>query len=188
APETKLAIDGYIAAGGTYGICTGRMTGSILPRAKELGLKGLVASYQGSVVSDIVSGALLVDGFIPFDGAVKICKVFEEMGLHTHVYTLDKFYVNMDDEALSMYESVCSVKGDVVLREPLSALVAREKLKVRKVLAMVEPADKKRIFSAVEKALGEEFYVTYSAASLVEITSKTFSKGSAVRFMADYYH
>ena len=72
--------------------------------------------------------------------------------------------------------------------EPLSALVAREKLKVRKVLAMVEPADKKRIFSAVEKALGEEFYVTYSAASLVEITSKTFNKGSAVRFMADYYH
>ena len=188
APETKLAIDGYIAAGGKFGICTGRMTGSILPRAKELGLKGLVASYQGSVVSDIESGALLVDGFIPFDGAVKICKVFEEMGLHTHVYTLDKFYVNMDDEALSMYERVCSVKGDVVLSEPLSALVAREKLKVRKVLAMVEPADKKRIFSAVEKALGEEFYVTYSAASLVEITSKTFKKGSAVRFMADYYH
>ena len=198
APETKLAIDGYIAAGGKFGICTGRMTGSILPRAKELGLKGLVASYQGSVVSDIESGALLVDGFIPFDGAVKICKVFEEMGLHTHVYTLDKFYVNMDDEALSMYERVCSVKGDVVLSEPLSALVAREKLKVRKAAVaaavflptrpMVEPADKKRIFSAVEKALGEEFYVTYSAASLVEITSKTFNKGSAVRFMADYYH
>ena len=95
APETKLAIDGYIAAGGKFGICTGRMTGSILPRAKELGLKGLVASYQGSVVSDIESGALLVDGFIPFDGAVKICKVFEEMGLHTHVYTLDKFYVHV---------------------------------------------------------------------------------------------
>lgn len=37
APETKLAIDGYIAAGGKFGICTGRMTGSILPRRKSSG-------------------------------------------------------------------------------------------------------------------------------------------------------
>ena len=70
--ETKSAIDGYIAAGGTFGICTGRMTGSILPRAKELGLKGLVSSYQGSVITDIESGKLLVDGYIPAENAAEI--------------------------------------------------------------------------------------------------------------------
>lgn len=50
--ETKSAISGYIAAGGTFGICTGRMYTSILPRAKALGLKGIVASYQGSVLTE----------------------------------------------------------------------------------------------------------------------------------------
>ena len=53
---TKRKIDEYIAAGGTFGICTGRMFTSILPRARELGLKGLVASYQGSVITDIKGG------------------------------------------------------------------------------------------------------------------------------------
>ena len=33
--RNETAIDGYIAAGGTFGICTGRMTGSILPRARK---------------------------------------------------------------------------------------------------------------------------------------------------------
>lgn len=185
--ETKSAIDGYIAAGGTFGICTGRMTGSILPRAKDLGLKGLVASYQGSVITDIESGKLLVDGYIPAEHAAEICRVFEGLKLHTHVYTLDEFFVNMQDEALEMYENVCKVKGNVIANEPLSSFVLKRGFKVRKVLAMVYPEEKKRIFGIVSEALGEKFYVTYSAASLVEITSRQYSKGTAVRFMADYY-
>ena len=185
--ETKSAIDGYIAAGGTFGICTGRMTGSILPRAKELGLKGLVSSYQGSVITDIESGKLLVDGYIPAENAAEICRVFEGLNLHTHVYTLDEFFVNRQDEALEMYENVCKVKGNVVTDEPLSSFVLKKGFKVRKVLAMVYPEEKKRIFGIVSEALGDKFYVTYSAASLVEITSRQYSKGTAVRFMADYY-
>ena len=185
--ETKSAIDGYIAAGGTFGICTGRMTGSILPRAKELGLKGLVSSYQGSVITDIESGKLLVDGYIPAENAAEICRVFEGLNLHTHVYTLDEVFVNRQDEALEMYENVCKVKGNVVTDEPLSSFVLKKGFKVRKVLAMVYPEEKKRIFGIVSEALGDKFYVTYSAASLVEITSRQYSKGTAVRFMADYY-
>ena len=185
--ETKSAIDGYIAAGGTFGICTGRMTGSILPRAKELGLKGLVSSYQGSVITDIESGKLLVDGYIPAENAAEICRVFEGLNLHTNVYTLDEFFVNRQDEALEMYENVCKVKGNVVTDEPLSSFVLKKGFKVRKVLAMVYPEEKKRIFGIVSEALGDKFYVTYSAASLVEITSRQYSKGTAVRFMADYY-
>ncbi|MBS1401077.1 MAG: HAD family phosphatase [Firmicutes bacterium] len=184
---TKRKIDEYIAAGGTFGICTGRMFTSILPRARELGLKGLVASYQGSVITDIESGKLLVDGYLPADEAAEICKVFERLDLHTHVYTLNEFYVNRRDEALSLYEKICNVKGNVVEEEPLSGLVLRKALKIRKVLAMVYAEDKKRIFENVLKALGEKFYVTYSAANLVEVTSRAYSKGTAVKFMADYY-
>ena len=123
---TKRKIDEYIAAGGTFGICTGRMFTSILPRARELGLKGLVASYQGSVITDIESGKLLVDGYLPADEAAEICKVFERLDLHTHVYTLNEFYVNRRDEALSLYEKICNVKGNVVEEEPLSGLVLRK--------------------------------------------------------------
>lgn len=184
---TKKKIDEYIAVGGTFGICTGRMFTSILPRARELGLKGLVASYQGSVITDIESGALLVDGYIPAEAAAEICKVFEKLDLHIHVYTLNEFYVNRRDEALEVYEKICNVKGNVIEKEPLSAFVFRNALKIRKVLAIVRIEDKKRIFKTVSDELGEKFYVTYSTANLVEVTGRTYSKGTAVKFMAEYY-
>lgn len=187
APETQKAISGYIADGGTFGICTGRMYTSILPRARELGLKGLVSSYQGSVISDIESGKLLVDGYIPVEDAAEICRVFESMNLHIHLYELEHFYVNRRDEALAAYESVCRVKGEVIENCPLSKLVLSRKPKIRKVLALVPEEEKAAVYEQTKKALGDRFYVTYSAACLVEVTNKTYSKGTAVRFMADYY-
>lgn len=187
AEETQKAISDYTAAGGTFGICTGRMFTSILPRARELGLKGLVSSYQGSVVTDIESGKLLVDGYIPAEEAAEICKAFEELGLHIHLYELDRFYVNMRDEALAAYESVCRVKGEVVTDEPLSSFVLKKKPKIRKVLAVVTPEEKLRVYKTIAEKLGDRFYVTYSTAYLVEVTSGRYSKGTAVKFMADYY-
>ncbi len=187
APETRRAISDYTAAGGTFGICTGRMYTSILPRARELGLKGLVSSYQGSVVTDIESGNILVDGYIPAEDAAEICRVFESMNLHIHLYELERFYVNRRDEALEEYEKTCGVKGEVVESEPLSGLVLKQNLRVRKVLALVPAEEKMSVFRETERALGEKFYVTYSAAQLVEVTSKRYSKGTAVRFMAEYY-
>lgn len=187
APETREAIAGYVAAGGTFGICTGRMYTSILPRARELGLKGPVASYQGSVIADIESGKLLVDGYIPAEDAAEICRVFESMDLHIHLYELEHFYANRRDEALADYERVCNVKGEVVETEPLSAFVLRKRPKIRKVLAMVTAEEKQRVYRKAAELLGDRFYVTYSAAFLVEVTSKTYSKGTAVRFMAEHY-
>lgn len=187
AEETRAAISAYTAAGGTFGICTGRMLTSILPRARELGLKGLVASYQGSVITDIESGALLVDGYIPAEEAAEICKAFEELGLHIHLYELDKFYVNRQDEALAAYEEVCRVKGEIVTGEPLSSFVLKKKPKIRKVLAMVEPEEKLKVYKTIAEKLSDSFYVTYSTAYLVEVTSRRYSKGTAVKFMADYY-
>ena len=186
--ETKSAISGYIAAGGTFGICTGRMYTSILPRAKALGLKGIVASYQGSVLTDIETEKMLVDGYISAEDAARICRVFEKLDLHIHLYELEKFYVNKADEALEAYEKVCNVKGEVVTSEPLSEFVLRKKPKIRNVLAMVTAEQKQADYQKAKEELGDEFYVTYSAAFLVEVTGKQYSKGTAVRFLADYYH
>ena len=187
AQETKDVIDGYMGAGGRFALCTGRTPSSILPRAKELGLKGLVACYQGSVVMDIETGELKQDGFLPTDGAVEICQAMEEMGLHVHVYELYQYYSNMDDDALKLYEKISGVKGVVCNEKPLSAFVKDSGMKVCKVLALVAPEEKEKVYQALQKRFGNEFYVTYSAAFLVEITSRRYSKASAVECIADYY-
>ena len=48
--RVKDVIDEYIAAGGIFAVCTGRMLASILPQVRALGLKGLVAAYQGTEI------------------------------------------------------------------------------------------------------------------------------------------
>ena len=187
AEETKKTIDEYMRLGGRFAICTGRTLSSILPRANELGLKGLVACYQGSVIADIETGELKADGFLPTDGAAAICRAMEELGLHIHVYEMNKYYSNMDDAALKAYEKISGEKGIVYEEKPLSSWILERGIKVRKVLALVAPEEKAAVYQALESRFGNDYYVTYSAAFLVEITSRKYSKGSAVRFIADYY-
>jgi hydroxymethylpyrimidine pyrophosphatase-like HAD family hydrolase len=111
----------------------------------------------------------------------------EAMGLHVHVYELYEYYSNMDDDALKLYEKISGVKGVVYTDKPLSVLIREKGMKVRKVLALVAPQEKEGIYQALEKRFGNEFYVTYSAAFLVEITSRQYSKASAVERIAEYY-
>lgn len=187
AEETKKTIERYVAAGGKFAVCTGRMTAGIVNQAKNLGLKGLLASYQGSVVTDIESGEILVDGFIPLPNAQKICRLLEAMGLHFHVYDIDNYYSNRQDGLLKSYESVLGVKAIIENEKPLSELIAEKRMKVRKILCLVNPEEKLSVYRALEERLGQDYYVTYSSVALVEITSKEFSKATAVRFLADRY-
>ena len=104
APETIRAIEEYIANGGKFGICTGRMLYSILPRANELGLKGLISAFQGSAIADIETQKLIVDAGISPEETFEICKTLEKEDLHIHLYDEKNFYVNKVDEHLRYYE------------------------------------------------------------------------------------
>ena len=186
APETRRAIAEYIEAGGKFALCTGRMTDSLLLQAKDLGLKGLAAGYQGSSIVDIETGKVLVDGGLLAEEAAEICKLLEEDNLHIHLYLSDGFYSNMDDDALHLYEKITGVCGKV-LQKPASEFVLERNEKVKKVLAMVHAKDRSWVYSKAQERLGDKYYITYSSAHLVEILSKNYTKGTAVKLIADYY-
>ena len=184
---TLAQIERYKADGGHFALCTGRTLSSALLIAKELGLTGLLACFQGSVVADIQSGELVVDGgLMPLDAA-RICRLLEEMGLHFHVYDTYEYYSNANDEWLRHYESVVKVKARVIDNEPLSAFVERTKMPVRKVLVLVDPEKREGVYKAIAQRFGQEFYVTYSAAFLVEITNASYSKATALERIAKHY-
>lgn len=69
----------------------------------------------------------------------------------------------------------------------MADFVVQNGIQPQKILAMVEPEQKAAVFEKTAQLLGEDFYVTTSAGALVEITKKGCDKGSAVRFLADYY-
>ena len=187
AKETKEAIERYRKDGGNFAICTGRTIDSILPRVKELGLTGLVACFQGSVIVDVDSEKLLVDGSLPLAGVIEICRFLEVFSAHINVYTDEAYYSNQENEFLSLYERIAGVKAAVIRDMPLSQFVAERGLKVRKILVLVPPERKEGVYHMLEQRFGEEYYVTYSASFLVEVTGRQYSKASAVRFIADAY-
>jgi len=186
--ETKVKIHEYINAGGKFVVCSGRLLKSVYNEVNKLELTGLVGAFQGAVIGELPSEKVLVEGYIPTREAVRICQKCEELQLHTHVYELDVFYTNVVDEQLADYEKLCGVKGVPVLNEPLSALIERKRMHVQKILVLVKQEDKKRVYEVLNEAFGEEFYVTYSAAFLVEITNKKYSKGTALQYIANYYN
>ena len=184
--ETKKTIEKYRADGGVFCICTGRTPKSILPQARALGLNGLVSTFQGSVIMDIETGALLRDGYMPQETAVAVCQMMEGMGLHIHIYELDEYYANGAGEVLAMYERISGVKG-IVSEKPLSELIVEKNMKVRKILSIVPTEARQGILDTIASAYGKECYVTYSTDFLVEVSSKEYSKGTAVQFIANHY-
>ena len=183
----KQAITQYIKAGGKFAISTGRMPAGILPRARELGLKGLVSCCQGAIIADIVSGKVIMDGRIPYETTLAAVQKMEEMGLHIHVYDQWEYYCNMDDEALKIYERAVKSKATLILDRKMSDFVKEKRLCSYKILAMVRAEDNDRILNALAAENFEGCGVTRSSSFLVEVVNKQYSKGTAIAFLAEHF-
>lgn len=187
--ENRRAIERYRSAGGIFAICTGRGLTSIVPRLADVGMReGLVVAYQGATIADIATGKLIKDDAFTREQAIRVARLLEENGRHVHIYTVDKLYSNMADEALAMYEKICGVKAEIVTDLPLSELIVRKDLRIVKELAMVNKEDRFPLAKWLEERLGREFFVTCSSDFLVEVMPAGQSKGKAVDFLCGYYH
>ena len=183
----RKAIAEYVAAGGKFAVSTGRLPAGILPRVRELGLKGFVCCCQGAIIMDIESGEVILGGTLSEEITIEICKKMEEMDLHIHVYDLWDFYCNKDDFALKIYENAIKAKAKLVTDKPISEFVKERKLGSYKVLAMVEAKDNERILEELAAQNFPGCDVTKSDNFLVEVINKNYSKGTAVEFLAKHF-
>lgn len=183
---TRRAIARYVRDGGRFVVSTGRMPSGIVPQIRALGLHGLTACGQGSVILDVDSEECVFENRLSNETAIAVCRRMETMGLHIHVYDLWEYYSNADDAALAEYQRATRCKA-VVVSQKISDFVAERRLQPYKILAIVPPSENE----AVQKILTEmqlpECFVTRSGASLVEVGSVKNSKGTAAAFLAEYY-
>ena len=183
----KRAIAEYMSAGGAFAISTGRMPYGILPRAEELGLRGLVSCCQGAIIADIATKEFVFEDTIPYETTLAVVEKMEAMGLHIHLYGAWEYYCNMDDLALQYYENAVGYKATLVLDRPLSQFVKERKLCSYKILAMVEPKDNAQVLNELAMEQFAGCSVTKSAEFLVEVINAKHSKGTAIVFLANYF-
>ncbi len=187
AEKDKKAIAEYIENGGIFAVSTGRLPIGILPRVRELGLKGMLCCCQGAIIMDIESGAPILNGKLSLETTIAVVRKMEEMGLHIHVYDQWFYYSNMDDAALKFYENAVRVKAKLVLDKPLSQFIEENELRSYKILAMVKAEDNERVMRVLSAEGFAGCEITRSGDFLVEVVNASYSKGTAVQYLADYY-
>lgn len=186
--NVRNAINEYVSCGGIFAVCTGRMLRSILPRVRELGLTGLVAAYQGSVIADIESGKLLRQNSLSVQDGAVICAFAEKYGFTCNTYSDEVLYTSIPagDKRITVYEDVTGVKA-VNINGKMSKFVLEHNLACNKITFLVYPKDRERLFNILNSEFSERFDVTCSAVCLVEISPKGDDKGLALKFIADYF-
>ena len=185
--ENKEMIRSYMEVGGHFAISTGRLPMGILPRVKELGLKGVVSCCQGSILLDIESGKTIMEGRLSYETTLAIVEAMEKLQLHIHIYDTWEYYSNRADDALKFYEHAVGIKAKLITDKPMSQFIRENKFQSCKVLAMVAEEDNARVMQAMQEANFDGCAVTKSSKYLVEVINATYSKATAVEFLAKWY-
>ncbi len=186
--EVRRAISQYVEDGGIFAVCTGRILASILPQVRQLGLKGLVAACQSSVIADIQTGQFIRHGGLTSKQTSEICAAIESLNQTVHAYSDEVFYSDMpeDNEYLKMYEKIIGVKAEHP-DLPLSQFVLREGVSCQKVASLCFSQDRDMIYKFLADKFKDKYDVTCSADVLVEVSPIGDTKGEGVKFLADYY-
>ncbi|MDE7453681.1 MAG: Cof-type HAD-IIB family hydrolase [Clostridia bacterium] len=184
----KKAIDEYVANGGIFAVCTGRMLCCILSNVRALGLKGYVVAHQGTVIADIESGKLIKYGGFKTEETVEICRNLEELNYPANVYAGDAMYTTIaeDDRHLLRYEGIVGLKSTHV-DGIMSDFVLKNGLFCQKVAVMVAPEDQTELFAELKRRLGSKHEVTCSAAVLIEISPLGNDKGEGLKFLCEKF-
>lgn len=185
--EVRTAINEYVECGGIFAVCTGRMLRSILPRVRELGLKGLVVAYQGTVIAEIGSGKIIKSGSLENSDVVEICRYIEELGFNINTYSDDILYSDIpkDNVHLQRYEAITGVEAEYV--SLMSDFALKNNLRCQKITCLVSKSKREELYLKLCQKFKNRFDVTCSAEVLVEISPLGDTKGSALKYIADYY-
>ena len=183
--ETLKAINEYIKKGGIFTVCSGREYRSIRKICLEQGLKGLVVSFQGARIHDLETGKAIMNGGLEAKWALTALKEVEPYGLVPMVYTEDRFYFAYENEYTALYEKAVAMKGTVAnfneLINSLGSVCKLGWLGSEEVVAKL--VDK---LNALHN--GKDIKYNSGAPFLLEAINPKFTKGNAVRFLADYYN
>ncbi len=183
----RTAIRDYLALGGHFAISTGRMPASILPQARKLELQGILSACQGAVILDLDTEEVLLDGHLSFESTLAAYEALQARDLHILLFDLWKYYSNKHDKNLVAYETVTGIKATPSPKEPLVDFIREERFASHKVAALIEPERCDAMLEELQ-ALGIPGGIWVKSASvLLEFVPTDYSKGTALRFLAERY-
>ncbi len=165
-------------------IATGRMHNGAVPLVKELGLNTPIISYQGSMVREWKnSDKILYTKRMSAQQASKVIDYFRIQKVHINAYSEDKLFVEQDDEHIKEYVNHRFVNYNV-----LDDLKSLDLSKLDKLLCIENDQNKmQKVVDDLSRMFKNELYIVKSMRHYCEVTHIDATKGSAIRFLCDYW-
>lgn len=182
APAVFEAVAETQARGIHVTIATGRMFFAALPYARQLNITTPIICYQGGMVRDPVSGAIL--HHITMDGATaaEALVALAAADVFALTYIEERLYVAERRPELDTYLSYHPEGVEVVFEPNLPALVADQP--PTKILFMAEPPVVERELARMAGLFSERVSAVRSHTLFGELTAPGISKGTALAMLA----
>ena len=184
---TVDAINSFINRGGTFCVCTGRMTKSILKMLNKFGLtQGFVISYNGAEITEVATGTKVYKNHIDNENAVKVLQYAENNGLTVLVYPNDEVTSQYPVESVLDYFKLSECGGNI-LNSKVSEYFIKNNLTTGKILFLTGGNDgvSNKILNDLPKIIGNDFNIVRSNPYHIDITKKGVSKGDTIKKLAN---
>jgi len=180
SPLTVAAVDRLAGMGIPTILVTGRMFRSAAAFAKELGLTGPVAAYQGALIRDVRTSDLIHHDPVPLALARDVLRFVEsELPASTlHVYVDDRLYVAEWNEHVERYERLSGMKAHIV-----GSLSGHLQDPATKIGVGGDPAELDRLLDRLRVHFDTRLGALKTWPFFLEMTSPTATKARALQVL-----
>jgi Cof subfamily protein (haloacid dehalogenase superfamily) len=179
----KTAIQAAMDKGVIVTIATGRVHMMAKKFAHQLNINAPIISYQGGMVKDYRTGALLLTRATPGNLSRRVIKFARAKKLPMVLFTSQGIYTELPSDL--MRETFVRSRVEFTVVHNLLCCVDDEHLPLK--FLFVQPATNiKRLSQLLSKEFSKELAVTRTLSTLVEMTQLETSKGTALQFLAQY--
>lgn len=179
-PLTVEAVQALDRLGIVTILVTGRMFRSAARYARDLGLEGPVAAYQGALIREVGTGRLLHHDPLSVELALEVLELVEPRGNPANLYIDDDLYVARRTSEVDRYERLSGMKANVVGR--LSRFLDRPTTKIG---VGGDPAAIDMLLTALQDHFGGRLIVVKTWPFFLELTSPTATKARALQILGD---
>ena len=174
--ENLIAINSFIKRGGIFAVCSGRATDAISAPLIRQGFKGLVASFNGAVLTDLGKNQTLYSYGIPPATTKKFFEYTYKNGLYAHFYPDKQFLYPYRTKYTDHYEKVTGVKG-IYTQDILSYIDKTQNNSYK--LLVFDDKEKLDVHYDKLKSLMSECEVYRSTDNMIDFNYKGIDKGNA---------
>ena len=185
ADSALSAIKNFKKAGGTFCICTGRMTSSIAKFYEEYDFGDYVISFNGAEVHNVKTGENIFESHVDNDTCVKLLRYAEKNNRRIQVYpngvlTVHELNDDYREYAKRCHVTICDVPGKV------SDLFIEKGYTSGKVLFYTDDEKRGQMLKEIKAITGDNYEVICSNKEHIDVMAKGVSKGNALLILCNY--